>query len=125
MRKGSKKFAEELETLTGKSDSIGPPSEFILNGSNIEVKCGIDWWPATVLSINTPPDAPKTYSVKYKNDKEENDVPQARVRPITKKDQLGGVLFLDEAYDLDPANNPEGKAILAVSNIFLKITNIR
>jgi hypothetical protein len=25
---------------------------------------------------------------------------------------VGGVLFLDEAYDLDPANNPEGAAIM-------------
>jgi hypothetical protein len=27
--------------------------------------------------------------------------------------RTGGVLFLDEAYDLDPANNPDGKAIMS------------
>jgi hypothetical protein len=38
--------------------------------------------------------------------------PDCISRPNTGQKQ-GGVLFIDEVYDLDPAKNPEGKLILA------------
>jgi hypothetical protein len=36
-----------------------------------------------------------------------------RIQFVGQRGKIGGVLFLDEAYDLDPLHNPAGRAIMA------------
>ncbi len=56
----------------------------------------------------------KIYSIDYADSTTEEKVPFGdRVRAIGEDKRVGGVLFLDEAYDLEPASNPEGRAIMA------------
>ena len=41
------------------------------------------------------------------------DEASVTIRPLGTGPTVGGVLFLDEAYDLEPAKNSEGAAIMA------------
>ena len=43
----------------------------------------------------------------------EENVDKARIHPLGDGLSVGGVFFLDEAYDLDPQTNSDGKSILA------------
>ena len=52
------------------------------------------------------------YSVDYADGTTEEKIPRARITAIGEARNVGGVLFLDEAYDLDPKNNSEGRAIV-------------
>jgi hypothetical protein len=54
-----------------------------------------------------------SYDVSYTDGTDEDKVPKARMVALEKKPKQGGVLFLDEAYDLDPRKSPDGKAIMS------------
>ncbi len=112
LRKGSKKFAEELQALTGKKDSVGPPPDFKIIGTKVEVMCknqvnGKDeWYPATISNIQQVDLATNkalneedvTYEVTFTDNRTEKDMKKSRLRHIKLDTQVGGVLFLDEAY---------------------------
>jgi hypothetical protein len=51
------------------------------------------------------------YSIDYSDSTVEKKVPRDRITASGESKNVGGVLFLDEAYDLDPKNNAEGRAI--------------
>ena len=110
LRKGAKTFATEMAALTGSSKSVGPPPRPLRRGVNVEVDVGGKRYPAEVVGI-----APgkQFFDVKFTDNTVEENVAEARVRPVGEGQAVGGVLFLDEAYDLDPANNADGRAILA------------
>jgi hypothetical protein len=70
------------------------------------VKCGAEekLIPGVIESIDK---TKKLYEIKYPNATIEEDVAESRISALGEKGNVGGVLFLDEAYDLDPANNRE------------------
>ena len=53
------------------------------------------------------------FTVEYTDGKIEENVSKKRIHPLGASESMGGVFFLDEAYDLDPQSNSEGKSILA------------
>jgi AAA+ superfamily predicted ATPase len=110
LRKGAKTFATEMAALTGSSKSVGPPPRPLRRGANVEVDVGGKRYPAEIVLADADK---KVYDVKFTDNTVEEKVAEARVRPVGEGQAVGGVLFLDEAYDLDPANNAEGRAILA------------
>ena len=113
LQKGGKGFASELESLTGgKKKGMGPPSRPLCRYQNVEVICGDEGklYPGIIDYIDK---AKKLFNIKYADGRLEEDVEEKRVFALGEKGNVGGVLFLDEAYDLDPANNREGKLILA------------
>ncbi len=110
LRKGAKTFATEMAALTGSSKSVGPPPRPLRRGANVEVDVGGKRYPAEIVLVDADK---KVYDVKFTDNTVEEKVAEARVRPVGEGQVVGGVLFLDEAYDLDPANNAEGRAILA------------
>ena len=69
------------------------------------------WYPATIqeLPTNTTPG----FTVLYTDATTEKGVDKSRIRTLGEGEAVGGVFFLDEAYDLDPANSQEGRAIMA------------
>lgn len=74
------------------------------------------WYPGKIINVKLAGeggDSSRSYTVQYTDGTEENGITADKVRPMGSKGTVGGVLFLDEAYDLDPANNAEGKAIMA------------
>lgn len=111
LRKGAKTFAMELASLTGGKKGVGPPPEQILRkGMDVEVKDSEGkWYPGKISSVDKQKNV---YAVVYADGTEEEDVVRDRVRALGEAERVGGVLFLDEAYDLDPANNPDGRAIV-------------
>jgi AAA+ superfamily predicted ATPase len=110
LRKGAKTFATEMAALTGSSKSVGPPPRPLRRGANVEVDVGGKRYPAEIVLADADK---KVYDVKFTDNTVEEKVAEARVRPVGEGQAVGGVLFLDEAYDLDPANSAEGRAILA------------
>jgi AAA+ superfamily predicted ATPase len=110
LRKGAKTFATEMAALTGSSKSVGPPPRPLRRGANVEVDVGGKRYPAEIVLADADK---KVYDVKFTDNSVEENVPEARLRPVGEGQAVGGVLFLDEAYDLDPANSAEGRAILA------------
>ena len=54
LRKGSKKFAEELSALTGKKEGVGPPSDLFLVGTKVKVLNNKDnkWLESHSISAN-------------------------------------------------------------------------
>jgi Cdc6-like AAA superfamily ATPase len=112
LRKGAKQFAAEVASLTGGRKGVGPPAESVLRkGMAVEVKIvkGDQYFPGKIERV----DASKNeYVVKYADDTEEEGIPRNRVFAVGERSSVGGVLFLDEAYDLDPKNNSEGRAIV-------------
>jgi hypothetical protein len=116
---GAQTFSKELSALTGSQKSVGPPPGFRV-GSKVEMNINGKWYPCTISSIQAGVRdprgnvaVPKTYTILHPNGEEDCDVTENRLRPVKNDKRVGGVLFLDEAYDLDPEKNPEGRAILA------------
>ena len=71
------------------------------------------WYPGKISSVRK---RDKKVDVTYTDGTDETDLPmndRQKVRALGTQGTVGGVLFLDEAYDLDPANNPIGRAIMA------------
>jgi hypothetical protein len=110
LRKGAKTFATEMAALTGSSKSVGPPPRPLRRGANVEVDVGGKRYPAEIVRVDSDK---KVYDVKFTDATVEENVAERRVQPVGEGQAVGGVLFLDEAYDLDPANNADGRAILA------------
>ncbi|MCP5493816.1 MAG: AAA family ATPase [Leptospiraceae bacterium] len=113
---GARKFSEQLSSLIGNNKISGPPPDLRINAS-VEVEHNGKWYPATIIDVYAGVNSqPKTYLVKYPPPKGEEEIlTKDRIRLINqnqKQDGEGGVLFLDEAYDLDPKNNKDGKLIL-------------
>lgn len=139
LRKGVTQFNSELAALTGGDGGIAPPpdTKVFRKGMNVEVKHGGKWFPGQISSVNktkTPRPLPKAkpnepppvqeyditgvYSIIYPDGTEDTDMNtfvngEQVVRVVSKDTAAGGVLFLDEAYDLDPANLREGRHIMA------------
>jgi AAA+ superfamily predicted ATPase len=111
LRKGAKQFAAELASLTGGRKGVGPPPQAILRkGMAVEVISPQNQkFPGKVAAVDSQKN---TYTVDYADGTAEEDVPRARVVAVGEAKNVGGVLFLDEAYDLDPKNNAEGRAIV-------------
>ena len=110
LRKGAKTFATEMASLTGGKKDVGPPPRPLLRNTNVEVTVKGKWYPGKIDAVD---DKQRVYTVEYTDTRVEENVAESRIRVVGEGRQVGGVLFLDEAYDLDPANNPDGKAILA------------
>ena len=64
------------------------------------------------------------YTHSYTDETDEEKVKKDRIVALAVKPKQGGVLFLDEAYDLDPKNSPEGKAIMAELMSAAEVTQI-
>ena len=114
LRKGARTFATELASLTGGDSSIGPRPNPLRRGLQVEVGRDEDgvtrWYPGHISFINAKD---KKYGVTYTDGTEDDGLLESDIRAIGAGGNVGGVLFLDEAYDLDPANDSEGKAIMA------------
>jgi DNA polymerase III delta prime subunit len=122
LQMGAKKFAELIAPLIGTKNKKGPatadlPKDRFLKNQLVEVEVEGKWWPAKVHSLPCPitQDAvkKKTYEVMYAEGEMIDQVHKSKIRPVQKDKGVGGVLFIDEAYDLDPVKNPEGRLILA------------
>ena len=125
IRMGPKAFANELASLTGGKKGVAPPATELRRGMTVEVKMSTSaagtavpaaedvegcWFPATVLVCHDT----GFVDVQYSNGEVSEKVdPMSfqKVRPMGSGAKVGGVLFLDEAYDLDPANNRAGADI--------------
>ena len=121
LKMGSKAFANEMKKLAADRSKTGPnaadlPSDRFLVNEQVEVmlnkKRNNAKIVATPASKITVPGQPQTYDVEYEDGRQDSVAPDCISRPNTGQKQ-GGVLFIDEVYDLDPAKNPEGKLILA------------
>lgn len=112
LQKGAKAFSAELESLTGGKKGVEPPPRPLRRNMTVEVECGANkkLYPGIINSIDKKKGL---YEIKYSGGTIEEDVEESRIFALGEKDKIGGVLFIDEAYDLDPANNREGKLILA------------
>lgn len=136
LRKGKAQFATELATLTGGDTVNAPPVKdgTLRKGMKVEVLHKDAWYPGTISRVETTSKTEKknqdpnntetititttTYCVLYNDGTEDTglDITQSGkvvIRSINKDNALGGVLFLDEAYDLDPAKENDGKAIMS------------
>ncbi len=111
LRKGAKQFAAELAVLTGGRKGVGPDAGAVLRkGMSVQVHDNEKrLFPAKVASVDA---AKNEYAVDYADGTTEEGVPRARVVAIGEDKNVGGVLFLDEAYDLDPKTITEGRAII-------------
>jgi hypothetical protein len=122
LRMGASAFANELGSLTGGEKGVAPPPTELREGMAVEVLVGERksksqrnddcWYPATVLFVHED----GKVDVKYSNgeiSKKLDDDAFKKVRPLAQAgQQVGGALFLDEAYDLEPATNSVGATIL-------------
>ena len=112
LRKGAKQFAAEVASLTGGRKGVGPPPEQVLcKGMPVEVRTvsGREMFPGKISHVDSDKNV---YSVDYADGTVEEKIPRSRVVAIGEGKNVGGVLFLDEAYDLDPEKNSEGRAII-------------
>ena len=135
LRKGVNQFSTELAVLTGGDKSISPPvvNGKLRKGMNVEIKYTDKWYPGKVsriyvekkpLPVTDPALPPKfeditKYDIVYPDSTEDigltliNSDNEIVLRAIDSATASGGVLFLDEAYDLDPASNRDGRSIIA------------
>ncbi|GMI24408.1 hypothetical protein TeGR_g12431 [Tetraparma gracilis] len=119
LRKGARVFATELASLTGGDSSIGPKPSPLRRGLQVEVCKTEDgaerYYPGHISFIKSAAKdkGGTTYSVTYTDGTEDEGITEHQIRAIGHGGNVGGVLFLDEAYDLDPAHDSEGKAIMA------------
>jgi hypothetical protein len=112
LRMGSKEFAKTLESLTGKGVSSGPPPSIDRIHSKVEVRLQNQWYPGVVNFVHST--NPKTYDVKFANGDIETNLAANQLKAVSAQQAgVGGVLFLDEAYDLNPASDSVGRTILA------------
>ena len=127
LRKGPAKFAEALNSLTGGKAGLGPPAvhagrSSLRRNMQVEIRAQDNkMYPGKITKMpdlplpaipgQAPPPLPG-FTVAYDDGTEETDVEASRLRPAAPA-LSGGVLFLDEAYDLDPATSADGRAILA------------
>jgi hypothetical protein len=121
LKMGSKAFANEMKKLAADRSKTGPnaadlPSDRFLVNEQVEVMLNKKRKNAKIVATPaskiTVPGQPQTYDVEYEDGRQDSVAPDCISRPNTGQKQ-GGVLFIDEVYDLDPAKNPEGKLILA------------
>lgn len=94
-----------MAALTCNSKSVGPHARPLHHGGNVEVEVSSN--PAEIVRVDA---AKNVFDVKFTDNTIEENVAENRVRPVGEGQAVGGVLFLDEAYDLDPANNADGRA---------------
>ena len=111
IRKGSKAFATELGALTGGGRKIGPPPDPLRRFMKVEVNINGKWYPGEIINIPNNPSS--GYTIKFTDGTEMEKVNKKYIRAQGSGQDIGGVLFLDEAYDLEPQSNIEGRAILA------------
>jgi hypothetical protein len=121
LKMGSKAFADEMKKLAADRSKTGPdfadlpPGKFLVNDcvevtmNKKRINAKIVATPASKIAM---PGQPQTYDVEYEDGRRDSVAPDCISRPSAGQKQ-GGVLFIDEVYDLDPAKNPEGKLILA------------
>lgn len=113
---GSTEFSKQLSALTGSKKTVGPPPSLRV-GAAVEVRNNGNWHPAKIVSVQAAVPAvnvPQSFTVQYPDGTEEPGLKEPQIRLVKGKgESTGGVLFLDEAYDLDPSANSEGRAILA------------
>jgi hypothetical protein len=111
LRKGKKVFASELASLSGGKPGVGPPPTTLRVNLSVEV-CASDgkWYPGIIHCIAS---CGKIH-VKYADGTIEEGVDNNVIRAIgSVAAPVGGVLFLDEAYDLNPGSSQDGRAIMA------------
>ena len=111
VREGAAAFSKKIAPVCVVLDPSAPPSTLIMVRSNVEVKLQGSWYSASVKAMPMPPSKP-TYTVLFSHDQRETEIPPGDVRPLSAG---GGVVFIDEAYDLNPAQNNDG------ANIFSQI----
>ena len=75
------------------------------------------WYAALIVTMPraATPGSPGTeYTVAYSDGTQEQNVDGSRIRHVGSSNlKPGGVVLIDEAYDLDPAQSSEGRAIMA------------
>ncbi len=121
LKKGSSKFADEMKKLAADRSKTGPnsadlPKDRFLVNENVEIALNAKRVNAKIIATPASkiaaPGQVQTYDVEYEDGRRDSVAPGCITRPDAGQKQ-GGVLFIDEVYDLDPAKNPEGKLILA------------
>ena len=116
LRKG---MSVEVNFRASPSESRTTSSSSSSSASSSSEKASLDrWYPGKIMHVKDSESGgeagqPVTYNVQYTDGTEESGITIEKIRAIGSQGTVGGVLFCDEAYDLDPANNSEGKAIMA------------
>lgn len=111
---GAKKFSAHLSSLTGANVTSGPPPSIDRLYTPVDITINGKKFPGTIDFVRTDPGSKvNTYDVKLANGQIEKDVQANRLEVSATSKTVGGVLFLDEAYDLKPSSEREGQAILA------------
>jgi hypothetical protein len=118
---GSKQFAQMLldsKIVTPKSANASAPAPIqagtFRKNENVEVQFDCEpgkFFKATVKELpGAPLHSPDLYRVMLA-DNTECDVALKDMRRCSETEQYGGVIFIDEAHDLDPKSNSEGRGI--------------
>jgi hypothetical protein len=109
LRAGPKHFAVEVATLTGGGEQrTAPPTtseKYFRKGTHVEVRHWGKWYAGQVTKSDR---TANTYSVKYADGTEDENLNFDRMRGVTFDDTAGGVLVVDDAHQLDPASSDGG-----------------